>query len=186
MQRVEEREFLGILRMVCGAKQKKAEKEQQLLVGLRTPTDFLLNNKGPLPPVLDKPFLSTFAQCTKFNPPSSANNTKSSNKTLAVDHSALFRNNAEDATRASIVVSALAEKLARATMALAEDVDADRTPSAYGIDSLMAIDIRNWLSREFEARLSIWEIMGGERTIRAIAETVVQKSTIVKASSKMG
>lgn len=143
MQRVEER-VVGHRAYVCSAKQRKAEKEQQLLVGLRTPADFLLNNEGPLPPVLDKPSLSSFAQCS-IKPPASAESTKSSNKTLAVNHGALFCDTVEDATRASIVVSALAEKLARAMMALAEDVYADRTLSAYGIDSLMAIDIRTGL-----------------------------------------
>ncbi|KAK2797957.1 polyketide synthase [Onygenales sp. PD_10] len=170
MQRIEERELLGILRMVCGDNDIT---QQQFLIGIRTPADFVLRNQMPLPPLLDTPFLSTFARVT--NPTKSADK-----KTVAVDYGALFRGASEDETRASVVTSALMEKLARATVMSANDVDPDRTLSAYGIDSLMAVDIRNWLTREFSAVLSVWEIMGEDRAIKRIAETVVRKSSVLK------
>ncbi|PGH18371.1 hypothetical protein AJ79_00437 [Helicocarpus griseus UAMH5409] len=185
MQRIEEKELLGILGTVCNAKHVSKENrttEQQLLIGLRTPASFLSRNQGPLPPVLDRPFLSTFAQSVNsIKSASRAKNIKASQgKAEVIDHGMLFRASIDDKARASAVTSALAEKLARATMMSADDVDPDRTLSAYGIDSLMAIDIRNWLNREFCAKLGIWEVMGGERPIKMIAETVVAKSTAMK------
>ncbi|RYP74841.1 hypothetical protein DL771_002762 [Monosporascus sp. 5C6A] len=189
MQRIEARELLGIIGMVCGTKQARKGGEaggttgQQVLIGLRTPADFRLRNPGrPLPSALERPFLSTFAQ--SIDPGGAASSAKTSKtptgKAAAVDYGALFRAAADDKARASVVVSALAEKVARAMMMSADDVDPDRTLSAYGIDSLMATDIRNWLRRVFSAELSIFEIMGGESAIKLIAETVVRKSSMLK------
>ncbi|KAH9990456.1 ketoacyl-synt-domain-containing protein [Xylariaceae sp. FL0662B] len=190
MQRIEARELLSIIGMVCGTKQagKGGEAEgrpgQQVLVGLRTPADFRLRHPGrPLPPVLERPFLSTFSR--PIGPVGAATSAKPSktspDKAAAVNHGALFRTAAEDKARASVVVSALSEKLARSMMMSADDVEPDRTLSAYGIDSLMAIDIRNWLHRVFCANLTILEIMGGQCTIKLIAERAVRKSTMLKS-----
>jgi NADPH:quinone reductase-like Zn-dependent oxidoreductase/predicted O-methyltransferase YrrM len=188
MQRLEERELLGILGLVCNAKQTQDGEEmddrtigQQVLVGLRTPADFLSKSPGPLPPVLNRPLLSTFAQPINYTKDGNAKASKgSSAKATALDHKALFLTAADDESRASVVASALAEKLGRAIMMSADEVDPDRALSAYGVDSLMAIDVRNWLGREFCAKLSIWEIMNEERKINMIAKTVVQKSTMME------
>lgn len=187
MQRLEERELLATLGLICNAKGTEKGQEadaqitgQQILFGLRTPADFLAKTpEAPLPPVLDRPFLSTFARPTDSTKDSSAAAGKgSSAKAAALDHKALFRAAADDEARASVVAYALAEKLGRAIMMSADEVDPDRTLSAYGVDSLMAIDLRNWLGREFGAKLSVFEIMSEERKIKMIAKTVVQKSTM--------
>ena len=60
----------------------------------------------------------------------------------------------------------------------ADDVDPDRTLSAYGVDSLITVDIRNWIMQTFCAHLGIWEIGGGETTIKTNAQAVVRKSTV--------
>ncbi|KAI0470578.1 hypothetical protein GGR56DRAFT_683480 [Xylariaceae sp. FL0804] len=192
MQRLEARELLGVLDVVCGAEQAdngghEALGGRQLLIGLRTPADFLAKNKGkPLPPVLDRPFLSTFAR--SVSPAGEGgeggvggqSGPGAGEAAAAVDYGALFRSTPDGKARAAVVVAAMAEKLARATMMPADDVDPGRTLSAYGIDSLMAIDLRNWVAREFGAKLSIWELTSGEKPIKTIAETVVGKSTAVK------
>ncbi|KAI1384387.1 ketoacyl-synt-domain-containing protein [Hypoxylon trugodes] len=188
MQRIEETELLGIIGMVCGNKRAEKEEseerttEQQILIGVRTPADFLSKNQRPLPPVLDRPFLSTFAKHIDPTKSSRGNkNNAASGKVAAIDHGALFRVAEDDKARVSVVTSALSEKLARVTTMSVDDVDPDRTLSSYGIDSLMAIDIRNWLGREFSAKLSVFEIMSGERPIKLVAETVVRKSSVGKS-----
>ncbi|KPM43172.1 Lovastatin diketide synthase LovF [Neonectria ditissima] len=180
MQRVEERELLGVLEMVCDAKgvkevEEDGVKRQQLLVGLLTPADYLSKGKVPPSGLSERPLLSTFSQPIsrndKSNKASSADAT-----TPAVDYPSLFRAATDDKSRAVIVASALAHKLARAMMVSADDVDTNKPLSAYGIDSLMAVELRNWIGREFGAKLGMWELMTGERAVKGIAEAVVRKS----------
>lgn len=126
--------------MVCGAKQtvgrdSEAERAtgQQVLVGLRTRTEFRLRHPGrPLPPVLERLFLSTFSQhidsagAASVAKSSKMSTDKAAAAAAAIDHGALFHSTAEDKARMSVVVSALAEKLSRAMMISADDLDPDR------------------------------------------------------------
>ncbi|KAK7755336.1 hypothetical protein SLS62_002562 [Diatrype stigma] len=62
-------------------------------------------------------------------------------------------------------------KLARALSIQPDDVDADQPPHAFGVDSLVAIELRNWVMKEFMADVPVFEITGG-RSIAAIGELV--------------
>ena len=44
---------------------------------------------------------------------------------------------------------------------------------SYGVDSLVAVELRNWFAREFAAEVPVFETMGGasfESVGRAVAE----------------
>lgn len=43
----------------------------------------------------------------------------------------------------------------------AEDIDTVRQLSDYGVDSLMAVELRSWLSRDFSADITVFDILGG-------------------------
>lgn len=186
MQMVEERELLEVLGMVCNGQKHNAAKttasqKQQLLVGLLTPADYLAKGKEVPPGLLGRPLLSAFSQSISQNRNGNTSSLSSAEATAAaVDHGALFRAAPDDATRAQIVSAGFAEKLARAMMMPADDVDPDRPLSAYGVDSLMAVELRNWVLREFGAVLGMWEMMSGDKVIKGIAEAVTQKSSMSK------
>ena len=50
--------------------------------------------------------------------------------------------------------------------------------SGYGLDSLVAIEVRNWITRELEANLQILEILTSD-SVHALARTILSKSTLV-------
>lgn len=190
MQMVEERELMEILGMVCrrdGSGEAKVKSGQQVLVGLMTPADYLAEGKTPPPGLVGRPLLSGFAQPLRRKNDKGNQGQSRSDETggsgspaaAAVDHSALFCAAADDKARVAIVCAALAEKLARAMMMSADNVDPGRPLSAYGVDSLMAVELRNWIVRVFGAVLGMWEMMNGDRVIKAIAETIVQKSSLL-------
>ncbi|KAI1140972.1 ketoacyl-synt-domain-containing protein [Hypoxylon sp. FL0543] len=54
------------------------------------------------------------------------------------------------------------------------DVDVTRPPSAYGVDSLVAVGVRNWVSRECEADVSIFEVLS-ETSIEELSATIAQR-----------
>lgn len=186
MQMIEERELLEVLGMVCNGQEHDhtkttASQKQQLLVGLLTPADYLAKGKEAPLGLLGRPLLSTFSQPISYTDKSNTNSSSLAEATAAaVDHGALFRAAPDDSTRAQIVSAGLAEKLAHAMMMPADDVDPDRPLSAYGVDSLMAVELRNWILREFGAVLGMWEMMNGDKLIKGIAEAVTQKSSMLK------
>ncbi|KAI9148487.1 Minor extracellular protease vpr [Paramyrothecium foliicola] len=71
---------------------------------------------------------------------------------------ALFRA-AEDAEgRFAIAIEALATKLARALSMEVNDVDTDQPVYSCGVDSLVAVEVRDWLSKEFAATIPVFEL----------------------------
>ncbi|KAK0625498.1 hypothetical protein B0T17DRAFT_591051 [Bombardia bombarda] len=65
-------------------------------------------------------------------------------------------------------------KLARALSIAADDVQQSKQLSNYGVDSLMAVELRNWIARDFGVNVAVFEIMGSSR-IAAIGALIAQK-----------
>ncbi|KAF1963033.1 KR-domain-containing protein [Byssothecium circinans] len=62
------------------------------------------------------------------------------------------------------------------------DVDTGRPMHDFGVDSLMAMELRTWFSREFAANVPIFEILG-EGTLGALGVSVALKSDLWKVKS---
>lgn len=63
----------------------------------------------------------------------------------------------------------------------AEDVDEGRPPSAYGVDSLVAVNIRSWIYKECEVEISIFEILS-DTSIADLSATIIQRGGFGKYS----
>lgn len=50
--------------------------------------------------------------------------------------------------------------------------------AVYGVDSLVAVEVRNWLAVSAKADLSIFDIMQSP-SLEALAERVTEKSSLV-------
>jgi NADPH:quinone reductase-like Zn-dependent oxidoreductase/NAD(P)-dependent dehydrogenase (short-subunit alcohol dehydrogenase family)/SAM-dependent methyltransferase len=79
----------------------------------------------------------------------------------------------------AIVFQALVEKLTRACNLVPENVDTYRhVPiQKLGVDSLLAIEVCNWIGKEFSADVAVFELMGGE-TLSTVDVLVAQRSQI--------
>ena len=77
-----------------------------------------------------------------------------------------------------IVTDALRAKVAKILSLELEDVDPEKTLDAYGVDSLVAVEIGIWFKTTMEATLPIFDILG-KNSIRALAMVVVEKSSLV-------
>lgn len=62
-----------------------------------------------------------------------------------------------------IVSQALVDKMIHSYRLIPEDttVDEDATLSTYRVDSLLAVELCNWISKELMADVAVLEIMGG-------------------------
>ncbi|KGO67796.1 Acyl transferase/acyl hydrolase/lysophospholipase [Penicillium italicum] len=83
----------------------------------------------------------------------------------------------------AIVGSAVLNKISSILMRPMEDLDPAAPITVYGLDSLVAIEIRNWITRELEANLQILEILTSE-SIPALSETILKKSGILTTDLK--
>ena len=62
----------------------------------------------------------------------------------------------------------------------ADDIDPGLSVSALGLDSLVAIEIRNWIAREADANVQVLELLS-TKSVTHLAEVVYGKSGIVNS-----
>jgi acyl carrier protein len=89
----------------------------------------------------------------------------------------LFRQAETNEERSSIVVQFLAKRLARSLGIDFKDVNVEKPLHAYGVDSLVAVELRNWIAKGFAADVPVFELVSG-RTVQGVAEFVEKCSQI--------
>ena len=76
------------------------------------------------------------------------------------------------------VQSALVQKLSKSMMVELEDIEVNRPISNYGVDSLLAVEIRSWLFTEVQADISVFDLLSNV-PIASLARKIVTKSKCV-------
>ncbi|KAJ4293521.1 hypothetical protein N0V90_008804 [Kalmusia sp. IMI 367209] len=103
----------------------------------------------------------------------------SSNGPVAISWSAAFKTAASSsrAEAEDVVCNGLVEKIAEVVGMEREDLDVTRPLSNYPLDSLTAIEVRNFITRMFEANLQVLELLA-QGSIQALAKVVCVKSKV--------
>jgi hypothetical protein len=83
----------------------------------------------------------------------------------------------------AVIGAAVISKISSILMRPIEELDPASPISVYGLDSLVAIEIRNWITRELEANLQILEILTSA-SIPALSEMILSKSSILTPDLK--
>ncbi|OJK00237.1 hypothetical protein ASPACDRAFT_28570 [Aspergillus aculeatus ATCC 16872] len=78
----------------------------------------------------------------------------------------------EDAT--ALVVQAIGQKLVSMFGLADAEMCANRTLAGVGVDSLVAIELRNWITAQLKVDISVFDLMKG-RTIAELAEVVTKR-----------
>ena len=79
-----------------------------------------------------------------------------------------------------LVYDSLVNKFSSILLIPLEEISATKAVVAYGLDSLVAVEIRNWLARETDAKVQLLELLGSSSP-KSLAETIVKRSTFVDA-----
>lgn len=90
----------------------------------------------------------------------------------------MFRRADGEYARAAIVVASLVKKLSQFSSILEQDINPRKPLSDFGVDSLMAVEIRNWFLREFDAVIAVFDIMGGNTSLTQIGNLVAKRSKL--------
>lgn len=170
---IETEELLEILEHYCDpALPPLDETRSQLLIGARTAGDYAARGEEPMPATL-RPLFAGF------------NNTRDPDASLGradvsqdTDPSLLFQQAGSAEERQVVVTAALRGKVARALGVAVEDVDGEKTLADYGTDSLMAVELRSWMRKDFGADVTVFDMTSG-KSIKAVGELVVAKARAV-------
>ncbi|KAK9413400.1 hypothetical protein SUNI508_02599 [Seiridium unicorne] len=159
LAKIQEVEFLALLDHYCGETLEiKTSEQAQPIIGLVTPAQF--RGQGIEPPdwLIDRLIFSGLEQHSNGN---EANHSADGN-TGVNEHDwvnaficAQSSNEAGD-----VVVEALVQKLSKATSITPDDIDRSRPLHTFGVDSLLAVEIRNWFGKLFKADVAIFDITG--------------------------
>ncbi|KAH8722886.1 polyketide synthase PksD [Phaeosphaeriaceae sp. PMI808] len=169
---IEEKEFLGLLDIVLGPDyySTRSAVREQITMGIVPPSE-LANGDGAVLPLqhLEHSLLAYFSKTRAASSiPGQEHNLNSA---------VLFRQAKNVEEMVSVVVDSIVQKLARGLAVKAEEVDADRPLHLYGVDSLVAVELRNWINKEFAADVPVFELMSG-KSVSTIGQLVAKTSQI--------
>ncbi|KAI0181193.1 hypothetical protein GGR52DRAFT_523219 [Hypoxylon sp. FL1284] len=142
--------------------------QSQVVVGLDLPAD-IINRGMELSSWTDEPMFSHLHQITSSTPDSASRPT-SSGLTLAsqVLASSLIGEGTE------ILAKGVAARLT-AILSMSQDgFDLNQPLHTYGVDSLIAVELRNWFLKTLKVDLAIFEISGGA-TATTLGRTAAEK-----------
>ncbi|PQE09076.1 hypothetical protein CJF31_00010496 [Rutstroemia sp. NJR-2017a BVV2] len=107
--------------------------------------------------------------------------TKSSISTTIIQMSLRYqvRSSASFDAARTIICDALMSKLSSVLMVPLKEMDACKPIVVYGMDSLVAIEIPNFITREFQANLQVLEFLAGDSMV-GLAEIILKRSKIME------
>jgi acyl carrier protein len=126
----------------------------QLVTGLMLPCQLRAEGKD-VPPQLLQPMLRCIAQIP-VRQITKTDNAASGNDLIGAFHEA---DNVVDAAR--IATEMLRIKTSRLLGMQVQEIEAKSQIEHYGVDSLVAIELRNWISKELSIDIAVFEILGG-------------------------
>jgi NADP-dependent 3-hydroxy acid dehydrogenase YdfG/acyl carrier protein len=185
LQVVEENDFHAILDYFChsvndsnngnGRSTMDMSRQGQALFGLPTARHRHELTASPSNSTNYENLLSQplFTLLSHLDTSSSSNHTSSPSDANTPNYAYLFATAASSSSASSIVTLALTHKLARAISIPASDIDVTKPLHSYGVDSLVAVELRNWLAKEFGAKIAVFRLMGA-KDLESVGSIVVE------------
>lgn len=148
----------------------------QPVVGIEIPA--VLSSRGVDHPYwMRRPLFRHFYQMTSKSASSSAGS-----KSLidpAPDYAALLSAAAAGGggvqASAAVVMKAIARKMSLIMGVRSEEIASSKPAHAYGVDSLIAVEIKSWLSKELGADVPVFDILGSD-SLASLSLKVAAKS----------
>ena len=146
--------FHAMMRCVINGQTGSAAKTFPAQVGTGLPTADAMSRHGlPRPQLFDDPRMARLAVATSPTEAIAAQKGQAD----SIESKLAKATDAEAASQ--VIVEALAQKMANMLQMEASDVDPHKPLSAYGVDSLVAIEVRNWISREMKANIPLLDVL---------------------------
>lgn len=142
----------------------------QVLVGAELPSAALAKG-ADLPPAYLRPMARHL-----FRMGSHSEQRGSANGVAAVDRQSMLRDAASTEEAEQLAVSWFAAKVSYVLGVDEADIDASRPVHTYGVDSLTAIDLKNWLRKDLGADIPVVQLLGS-MSLADVGGAAVAKSS---------
>lgn len=178
LAQIREVEFLALLDRYCNPELDiLASEETQPILGLITPAQFRSKNIEPPEWLLERPIFRGLSK--EDAGVSLSSDVNATTEGWDRDWAGEFFRAQSNTEAISIVTKALIQRLAKATSTLPDDIDPTRPLHTYGVDSLLAVEVRNWFGKVFKADVAIFDITG-PATLDSLAERAAGQSSLRK------
>ncbi|KAL8336217.1 hypothetical protein RB601_000166 [Gaeumannomyces tritici] len=171
---VREDEFLSFIEFHLDAQRASRQPlGAQVAVGLATSADF--RSRGlPEPTFMKTPL---FTQLRSVGGTGGGGDDGGKDGGVSVAHALKFADGPEAA--AALVQDALVGRLARTMTVPRDDIDAARPIHAYGVDSLVAMEFRNYIGSDCGYDIAVLDIMGN-KSIAALSREIANGSRLCR------
>jgi acyl transferase domain-containing protein/NADPH:quinone reductase-like Zn-dependent oxidoreductase/ubiquinone/menaquinone biosynthesis C-methylase UbiE/NADP-dependent 3-hydroxy acid dehydrogenase YdfG len=176
---IREDEFLSLVEFHLDAERAGSRGQPQVGVGL-APLSVFKERGLPEPTFIKSPL---FRQLRSAGDESggATDGAADQDGVVSVTNALKFAESPEAA--AELICDALVKRLSR-TMRIPEpDIDVGKPIHVYGVDSLVAMEIRNYLASECGSEISVLEIMGN-KSMEALSGDIAKGSKFVRVVSK--
>lgn len=171
---ISQEELIALLDYYCDPALPLLTHDQaQILVGLETPAAVLAKGIDLHHSIHRPVFRQLFRMSSSAE---SAESADSLEQKLERNRAGVLRRAATDEEAGELVAGWFVAKLAQVLGLDVGDVDPDKPVPAYGIDSLVAIDLKNWFAREISAEVQVFLLLGNT-PIRQVATEAAARST---------
>ncbi|KAF8538722.1 KR domain-containing protein [Trichophaea hybrida] len=146
---IREEEFLVVLDYHCNPNLAvESPLKSQVLIGIESTDE--LKAKG-----FDEPFWLRDPLFQQFFQMGSSGSKAAGDSSASVSYEALLTTADSVDTAGGVIAEGLSRKLSKALSISTEDIDTSRPFHAYGVDSLVAVELRNWFIKEIGADVAV-------------------------------
>ena len=169
---INEKELLALVKAAINIDSNKDAPSRQTITGCKLSPD------EPFPWWAADPRFSHIVRSTQ----STTENVVSTTKTTTMSIRESLKQATSLAEMQQLIRDALAGKIASVSMTPREDIETDKPLATYGMDSLVAVDIRNWIANEMAANISALEFIDCN-SLAGLSDAVIEKSTLIDQSA---
>ncbi|KAI9662567.1 MAG: putative secondary metabolism biosynthetic enzyme [Bathelium mastoideum] len=172
-----EGEFLAMLNALCNPNLPPPNPiSSQIAIGIEAPEAMRIKGIDEPPWMQDPLFKQLFQIRTGTGSGSDANKD-------AKKYGVMLSTCTTDEEATNVVTDAIVQKLCKALSTTAREIDIKKPLHAYGVDSLVAVELRTWFAKEIAAEVAVFDIMGGS-SLQQLATLAARRSSLVQIASK--
>ena len=146
----------------------------QIVIGINNPQNIMLQGQD-LPSFMRQPMFSIMQHMPGAGTEASADGSSVKD---ARNFQAEFLKALSPTDASVVAATAIVAKLARALSSVQEeDVDVHKPIHTLGVDSLLAVELRSWIAREFQADVPIFELLSGN-SFATVGVIIAKKSRL--------
>ncbi|KAJ8061072.1 hypothetical protein OCU04_010149 [Sclerotinia nivalis] len=170
---IQEEELLGLLDYYCDPKLPLlSTADCQILIGIEMPSAVLAKGID----LHHSIFRPIFRHLFRVIPEDLKEKGHSQNGAVAIlDREGLLRKAASQEDAVTLVVEWFSGKISQILGLAVSEIDTSKPIHTYGIDSLVAIDLKNWLAKEVGADIAVFMLLGNT-SIESLSRMAAEKS----------